>query len=538
MLERLVSALRSRFCLGVILVADALYKSLTVVFPDIHGHGFNSDEAVVGLMGLRTVEHGEFPLFFYGQTFGGGLEYLATTVTFLALPPSITALRLATLPLRLGTDLLFYGILRLIFADRLQRHVSLLLFITMSSFFHGYLGRFSGVHLNNLLLGLATVYLFCSGRRLLDRPVWKGLVIGVGVWVSNVIFVFLVPAVVVGVARQVWARAAPRVSDVSAGVAFAVALAVGCSPRLYYLGHQTAWFVGYQGGGYTLADPQWIRARLRALLPETLPAYFHGGLAGDGIPWLIHLGIALIALACLYATVLAVAGFLKRSPSGAVLFCLMGIFWATLAALVTNRQVYNEGLRYTLALQPFAAVAIALLLNPAAAWAGERGSMPHAPPPGAFPAIRTTATLGSALLLATLGVWGSFIAEARVPEARRLAHEEIIRLLDEQGVRRGYADYWASYDIAFRTRERITLVPLYTNRIAAYGASAHDAEPKAYVFRVSAPEDSDHYRKVLQLNASAFQRLSRTWQRTGTRVTSHAVGPYMVFIEAPAGARP
>jgi hypothetical protein len=191
-----------------------------------------------------------------------------------------------------------------------------------------------------------------------------------------------------------------------------------------------------------------------------------------------------------------------------------------------------------LTLQPFAAVAIALLLNPAAAWSGMGESAPHVPLPGAYPAIRTTATLGLVVLLATLGVWGGFVAEPRVPAARRLAHEEIIRLLDEQGVRYGYADYWASYDIAFRTRERITLAPHYTNRIAAYGEAVLGADRKAYVFRVSAPVDSDHYRKVLQLNTAAFQRLSRTWRRDGTRVISYDVPPYVVMIEGPSGSRP
>ena len=141
--------------------------------------------------------------------------------------------------------------------------------------------------------------------------------------------------------------------------------------------------------------------------------------------------------------------------------------------------------------------------------------------------------LGVALLLGALGVCGSFAAPARALEQRAAAHEEIIRLLDEQNVRYGFADYWASYDVAFRTRERIKLVPFYTNRIAAYGEEVSGAARKAYVFRVSAPEDSEHYRKVLQLNATAFQRFSRQWRGEARRVTSREVGPYLLVIEMP-----
>jgi hypothetical protein len=408
--------------------------------------------------------------------------------------------------------------------------VALFLFVTMSSFFHGYLGRFSGVHLNNLLLGLATTWLFCSGRRLLDRPVWKGLVIGLGVWVSNVIFVFLIPALVAGVARQAWARAAPRWSDLGRLLLLVAAAAIGCGPRLYYLTHRAAWHVGYQGGGFTLADWGWIRGRAGMLWPDTLPAYFYGGLASGPVASLTRLGVSLVALSCVYATVVAVIGFFRKTEPSAVLVCLMGAFWLTLAAVVTNREVYNEGVRYLLAVQPFAAVSVALLLDPARAWSrnGE----------GAAGALRTSSVLGVTLLLGALGVCGSFAAQGRATEQRGLAHEEIIRLLDEQNVRYGFADYWASYDVAFRTRERIKLVPFYTNRIAAYGEEVSGAARKAYVFRISAPEDSDHYRKVLQLNAAAFQRLSHQWRGENRRVTSREVGPYLLVIETPPDADP
>jgi hypothetical protein len=525
MTQRLAAALRSRACLGVIVVADVVYKALAIFFPDVHGHGFNSDEAIVGLMALRTVEHGEIPLFFYGQLFGGGPEYLLATLVFTVLPPSIGTLRLATLIMRLATDALFYGVVRILFADRLQRHVALFLFVAMSSFFHGYLGRFSGVHLNNLLLGLATVWLFCSSQRLLHRPVWKGLVIGLGVWVSNVIFIFLIPAVVVGVARQAWARAKPRWSDLGRLLLLVTAAAIGCGPRLYYLTHRAAWHVGYQGGGFTLADWGWIRGRAGMLWPDTLPAYFYGGLAGGRAVWLAQIGVSLVVLSCAYATAVAVTGFFRKAEPSAVLVCLMGAFWLTLAAVVTNREVYNEGVRYLLAVQPFAAVSVALLLDPARAWPGDGAATAGT--------LRMSSALGVTLLLGALGVCGSFAAPARATEQRGPAHEEIIRLLDEQSVRYGFADYWASYDIAFRTRERIKLVPFYTNRIAAYDTEVNGARRKAYVFRISAPEDSDHYRKVLQLNAAAFQRLSREWRRDASRVTSREVGPYLLMIEMP-----
>ena len=54
MIQRLAAALRSRSCFAVIAVADVLYKALAIFLPDVHGQGFNSDEAIVGLMALAA----------------------------------------------------------------------------------------------------------------------------------------------------------------------------------------------------------------------------------------------------------------------------------------------------------------------------------------------------------------------------------------------------------------------------------------------------------------------------------------------------
>src|SRR5258706_256818 len=54
----------------------------------------NSDEDTLGLMALHIAYHGQFPIFFYGQSFLGPLEAYVGAVIFLLSSPTVFSLRL------------------------------------------------------------------------------------------------------------------------------------------------------------------------------------------------------------------------------------------------------------------------------------------------------------------------------------------------------------------------------------------------------------------------------------------------------------
>ncbi|MBW2273434.1 MAG: hypothetical protein JRG96_09200 [Deltaproteobacteria bacterium] len=542
MFEKILTSLGSRTCLVVIFGANVFYKALAVFAPSIHGHGFDSDEAIIGLMGLRSLEQGELALFFYGQDFGGGLEYLLTVAAFSVLPPSVSVLRIVTLALRLAADCVFYRITCLSFEDRLRRNMALLLFVTMSSYFHGYLARSSGVHLNNLLLGLALVHLFTSSARIFDRPLAKGVAIGLGLWVSDAILIFLIPAVAAGLARHLEQPRRPLQRELPGLAQLLAAATLACGPRLYYLALRPAtWTLSYEGGGFSLAQWPRIQEHLSALLSTTLPAYFYDGLVAAGLPWLAAPGVFLICASCLVAS-LAIAPALVRGPRASSLaaaeggprilaaaeggqrilaaLVLMAVFWSSLAALILNGEVYDAGLRYLIPMQPFAAMSLALLLGA----------------PGAYrvgpAAVKTASLVAATLLLAVLGLISTGLLSAQEAEARSRAHAEIIRILEENEVHHGWADYWASYDISFRTREEVKLGSFYVDRIPAYSDAARSATRRAFVFR-TAPADSPQDRLILEINERAFERLSRRLEQSDTKTSTTEVGPYRVVIETP-----
>jgi hypothetical protein len=508
--KRLVEALRSRTFLGLLLSADVAYKALAVFVPEIHGHGFHSDEAVIGLMGLHSVEQGDFALFFYGQSFGGALEYLLTTAAFSVLPPSIFVLRLVALAMRLACDLLFYRILVGCFDDKLQRQAAFLLFVTLSSHFHAYLAPLSGVHLNNLLLGLAIVHLFSTSEGPLDRPIAKGIAIGLGFWASNAILLFLLPAMAVVALRRGRPRALRAAVAMRKLGLLLLAAAVAGGPRLVYLLSPDSWVVSYRAGGFSLAGWSDARGRLGGLLSDTLPHYLYGGLLEAELGWLALAAALLLASLCLGATAVAAVAFSRRAERSSAPAMLAGVFWLTLLAFVANGEVYDAGLRYLIPIQPFAALAAPLVFR-----------------------LRPARLVMSTLVFAVLGITSSFLLDSEDAAAKARAHVEIIEFLRANDVRHGWADYWAGYDIAFRTREEIALAPLYVSRIPAYEDAARRARTKAYVFLVEPPTRTPAVRRGLRVNEAALRRLQRRWEKGEAHTLSARFGRYLVVVESP-----
>jgi hypothetical protein len=82
---------------AVIVVAAGLVLLRSVVYLRFEQLGFDSDQAIVGLMAKHLVEGRAFPLFFYGQTYLLGVESWAAAPLFAIAGPTVLALRLSIL---------------------------------------------------------------------------------------------------------------------------------------------------------------------------------------------------------------------------------------------------------------------------------------------------------------------------------------------------------------------------------------------------------------------------------------------------------
>ena len=105
------------FFLAVILKAGLLSIG---AFP------FNSDEAIVGLMGRHILE-GKWPVFFYGQSYMGSLDAALVALGFMLFGSEVFVIRMVQILLYLGTILLTVSLSARIFRSQLAGLVSGLL---------------------------------------------------------------------------------------------------------------------------------------------------------------------------------------------------------------------------------------------------------------------------------------------------------------------------------------------------------------------------------------------------------------------------
>ena len=90
--------------------------------------GFHSDEAILGLMAKHFWD-GEFAYFYYGQTYGGGLEYVLDCLFYALVPHGVAPLRITSGLMMLASELLVYYCAREVFTSPLARLTTSMIFV-------------------------------------------------------------------------------------------------------------------------------------------------------------------------------------------------------------------------------------------------------------------------------------------------------------------------------------------------------------------------------------------------------------------------
>src|SRR5436853_3919564 len=82
----------------IMLLLVVLASALRIVLISQHWPVTNSDEAIMDLMALHINNHGEHPLFFYGQAYMGPIEAYIGALCFRLFGQSVFSLRLGLIP--------------------------------------------------------------------------------------------------------------------------------------------------------------------------------------------------------------------------------------------------------------------------------------------------------------------------------------------------------------------------------------------------------------------------------------------------------
>jgi hypothetical protein len=453
-------------------VLSGLFKLVPVLFPDVLP--LDSDEAVVGLMARHLVQ-GEFPRFFYGQTYGGGLEVLLAGALQLVLPSGLAALRLAAALLALATECLFYRALASAIPIRTPRLAATAMLALGGMTYARFVAHLYGTHLNNAFIFALLLACLSDLRKLPRRALLIGLAVGIGYWVSPHVWVFFACILVIRL-RQ-W-RELPRISLLCLFL-LTLGFALGALPRIIHSYSPESWYAPYQAGGFALLHGvAAIPSRAFELIARTLTSYFFGSLLPLGVVGVV----ALILGSCMSALLLVLAAWscwkdwYRRREAAFVPAAILLFAGVSVALVVLNRKVFDSGYRYLWPVQFAMAAAWAKAIYGAVRQPSPTsGRLTELATPGRSAAGRTLGAwiLSLPFLLGTLSLFLAQRADARSGDTaiKRAIAEQAL----EEGCRVGVADYWYAYSLSLLTEEKLKLAPIYTPRIRAYVLAAANA---------------------------------------------------------------
>ncbi len=398
----------------------------------------DSDEVVAGLMVAHIPQTG-FPVFFWGQDYGGTPELGPVWVGLTAFGFNIVGLRAATAVLGALNAWLLYRVARRRLPEPAARLAGVLLFTGPAA------ALWFGVHEQLFYPPTTTaglVVLLCA-HRLADRSdgphrrAWGdaaglGLAAGIGWWMAPNIVYYLIPAAAVLLAH------ARRTVTPATAVLAAGGFLAGAAPWLVQ-GSRTNW-------GPLRATENFPRL---GSYPGRVEYFFERALAGALGPRdvLSHDWAWGAVGVVLYLGLLVVLGRGWWQAVRARSWEAVGFVGYVVVYAAIGWSPDDPNLRYT-----FYAAPILVLLAVRGVWSA-----------GAAHRARSLATLGVAVALSAMSLgrlWhlseagGTVYRVGNVPELH-----EVIEALDARGITRVWGDYWVAYRLDFETGERIVSSP-------------------------------------------------------------------------------
>lgn len=398
------------------------------------------DEAVSGLM-ARHVVHGHVSVFFWGQTYGGSQEAIATGVFFAIAGQSTLALKLVPMLACAGSAWLLWRLGRRTVGER-AACVAAVLFLVGPGFFVLRSTRAYGFYGTGLFVCTAVLL---AVVRLRERSstielAWLGLLVGLGWWATPQVVFVVVPAL----AWLAWS--APRL--LRRAYIPALGALVGAAPWIVWtLTHGLASLRTdldvprntYVTHLHRFFDP---------LLPMALGLRFPftpDWVPGPVIGWVVYLGL-LVGFGVL---------LWRRPPRLGLLLVVAGAYPFLFS--ISPASFYVGEPRYLFLLSPVIALLLAHLL-----------------------VTRTSQIAGIAavvgLSVATLAhVGGDNPANPRAPL------RPLIAALESRGVNRVFSPYLVAHRLAFDSHERIIASPLTFVRSRDYDRMVRASPSPAYV---------------------------------------------------------
>lgn len=403
----------------------------------------DADEMVVGLMARHLLADG-YPVFLWGQPYGGTIEVLPVALSLRLFGPTVVAMRIPVVGLALANALLVWRVARRWLPEDRAQLAGLLMWVAAPAAVWLSV-REMLLYAPLVTIGLGLGLVACrlrDGGGVGDAAAF-GVLAGLGWWTSPTVLYFLIPAVLV-VAPRFRLRPRWRLLPVAA-----VAFAAGALP--------------------------WIRANLdshgaslevRRTFPvtgtylERFAHFFTNGLPGVlgfretfTYEWVLGVAGVIGYLVVLGVLVVGMTRALARWAWDGIGLLAFPFVFASIPFVMDD-----PNLRYLYFVVPFAVVVFARVMTDRRA---------------------QVAVLAAAIVVSGFGLHRLHAVSEADGSPYRIGNVgdlgAVIEVLDRKYIDAVYGDYWVAYRLAFESQERIIAAPSwgidryepYTRRVRA-----------------------------------------------------------------------
>lgn len=543
MLFRFVGAQKYRLIIILSLFAGIAFKIWLIVSEHLP---FNSDEAIVALM-ARHILNGEKPIYFYGQSYMGSLDAFFVAGGFALLGQKVWVIRAVQVLLYLGTMISTGYLARMISQSPLTSVLAITLMavpnVNLTLYTSVSLGGYGEMLLIGNLILITAIKIADQIQHNKDHHQSRwwlvfGFLTGLGFWVFSLTLVYSVPAFIFLICSLVSNRKGYPGFENSVRIwlgAGVLGIFLGAFPCVLYV----------------------TQFGIRDLLIELLG----GAIAGvEKLPW-----ISLIGRRIFNTMVLGMSVAVGMRPPWEVSWLALPLAPLALATWAgSTAHAYRQSLSGRTSsveknrnLSLLFGVAITLLTGFAFTSFGSDPSGRYFLPISVILVIFTAYWLTSlrdiigngiwlvCVLISLYHLWGNLQAINSPPgglttqfdAVTRIDHSrdrELIQFLTENGLTRGYTNYWVAYPLAFLSDETLIYVPRlpyhqdfrYTSRddrYKPYRELVAQAENVAYI--------TTNHPSLDTFLREAFSQRGIDWKEA-------RIGDYQVFYQLTKVVRP
>ena len=476
----------------LIMLAWKVILLLNNAFP------FNSDEAIVALMAKHILQ-GEFPIFFYGQAYMGGLDAYLVALGYLIFGQNVFVIRLVQTLLYACTIVITYFIGKSAFQSIRAARISAILMAIPAVNVTLYSTVSLGGYGEALLIGAIQIWLaLVICKKIANEPSYGLLLFllaflsGFGLWVNGMTLVFSLPVWLYVI--WLFIRKKPLKSNlVSPLLIILFGGLLGLLPILIHIiqnGLQAVWMELF-GSAVAVEQGSWLVRSANHLLYLIL--FGIPVMLGIRPPWtseiqLVWLLPLILPLALGVGYQLYADARKKKFPDSAYL--LIGIITVLMAAFTFTSFGVDPSGRYFVPLMiPF------VLLS---GYTLDRLRMKG----WLIPVFLMLFLTYHGVLTWKLAGHEPYITTQFYTPAM-INHDyddELMEFLGENDLTYGYTNYWVSYPLAFLSEEELIYIPALPyhpdlkfterdNRYAPYTEQVNSSEEVSYIVTKNPPLD-------------------------------------------------